>query len=100
LSDVASILLKKSYPPPIVPKGWQPKLGRKTTRFDVVKPSTTNPTPLQRREMVTDGEADLLKPPAPSTTMEQLNDLLAEKSEIPDSSFKPFISNPGELIVS
>lgn len=96
LSDAASILLKKVYPPPIVPKGWQPKLGRKTTRFDVDKPTTTNPTPSERRNLVTDVVAEPPPPSLPSTTMEQLNDLLAENSAMTDTNFKPFVSNPGK----
>jgi len=98
LSDAASALLKKFYPPPIVPKGWQPKLGRKSTRFDIEKPTTTNPTPSQRKNLVEEEaeESKPSKPPIPSMTQEQLHIMLAS-SESPDSGFKPFASNPGNV---
>jgi hypothetical protein len=51
--DEASASLRAFFPPPEIPKHWQPKFLRmKASRFEAAKTQLKNPTPSERRLIV------------------------------------------------
>ncbi len=94
----SSSVLQKSFDPPELPRGFKPRGGAQKSRFDSLptdKMATTNPTPDQRRQAISE------VPPEPKTveeqteSEEQIRKLLAEnfdkaKASMLDGTFKPF----------
>ena len=99
LSKKSTSILTKRFEPPEIPKGFQPKgVKNKKSRFEPSKDDVlkdTNPTPEERRRVISDEAEKEEFRNEPTESEEQIRQFLAEnfsahQSDINSDNFKPF----------